>query len=85
MSIELLILIDQMHEQEQENAKVKGIGGVIGLTENPIALCCWMICGPELARCISQFEIQILSESTNPQKFLHHEEGASAKYEHANQ
>ena len=28
--------IDQMHEQE--NAKVKGIGGVIGLTEDPIVL-----------------------------------------------
>lgn len=47
------IPIDQMHEQE--NAKVKGIGGVIDLTENPIALRRWMICGPELARCISQY------------------------------
>lgn len=48
------IPIDQAHEQE--NAKVKGKGGVIGLTENPVALRRWMICGPELARCISEFE-----------------------------
>ena len=71
------IPIDQMHEQE--NAKVKGIGGVIGLTENPITLRRWMICGPELPRCISQFENQILSESTDPQKFLHHEEGLAVQ------
>ena len=42
------IPIDQMHEQE--NAKVKGKGEVIGLTENPTTLRRWMICGPELAR-----------------------------------
>ncbi len=42
------IPIDQAHEQE--NAKVKGKGGVIGLTESPAALRRWMICGPELAR-----------------------------------
>ena len=49
------IPIDQIHEQE--NAKVKGKGGVIGLTENPTALRHWMICGPELARCISEFDV----------------------------
>ena len=37
----LSIPIDQIHEQE--NAKVKGKGGVIGLTENPTALRRWMI------------------------------------------
>ncbi len=30
------IPLDQAHEQE--NAKVKGKGGVVGLTENPVAL-----------------------------------------------
>ena len=71
------IPIDQMHEQE--NAKVKGIGGVIGLTKNPIALRHWMMCGTELARCISQFENQMLSVSTDPQKCLYHEEGLAVQ------
>ena len=34
---------------------------------------------PELARCISQFEYHILSESTDPQKFFHHEEGLAVQ------
>ena len=42
--------IDQAHEQN--NATVKGDGGAIGLTENPTALCCWMVSGPEMARLI---------------------------------
>ena len=49
--------LDQSHEQE--NAKVKGKGGVIGLTENPIALQRWLICGPELANCVSEFETSV--------------------------
>ncbi len=43
-----------MHEQE--NAKVKGDGGAVGLTENPAALRRWMIAGPEIARVINEFE-----------------------------
>ena len=39
------IPLDQAHEQE--NAKVKERGGVVGLTENPTALKRWMIVGPE--------------------------------------
>ena len=35
------IPIDQAHEPE--NAKVKGNGGVVGLTENPAALCRWLL------------------------------------------
>ena len=42
------ILIDQAHEQQ--NSVVKGKGGVIGLTENPVSLQRWLLCGPELAR-----------------------------------
>ena len=48
------IPIDQAHEQE--NASVKGSGGFIGLTENPIALKRWMLSGPELTRLQNQFE-----------------------------
>ena len=42
------------------NAVVKGKGGVIGLTENPVTLQRWLLCGPELARCI--FEILSMKE-----------------------
>ena len=48
------IPIDQAHEQN--NACVKGDGGVVGLTDDPSALRRWMIAGPEVARVISEFE-----------------------------
>lgn len=49
------IAIDQAHEQN--NACVKGDGGAVGLTENPAALRCWMVSGPEMARVIGEFKI----------------------------
>ena len=49
---------------------------MIGLTENPVALRCWMVCGPELARCISEFENE--SEG-NESQVRHHEEGFTAQ------
>jgi len=55
---------------------VKGKGGVIGLTENPLALRRWMICDPELARCISEFENE--SEENNA-LLWHHEKGFAAQ------
>ena len=48
------IPVDQAHEQQ--NAYVKGTGGCIGLTENPVAFRRWMLSGPELARLLNQFE-----------------------------
>ena len=48
------IALDQMHEQE--NAKVKGDGGAIGLTEDQAALQRWMIAGPEIARLTQEFK-----------------------------
>ena len=68
--------LDQSHEQE--NAKVKGKGGVIGLTENPTALERWLICGPEIAKCLSEFESQTTRHETSA-IHLHHEEGFAAQ------
>ena len=68
--------LDQSHEQE--NAKVKGKGGVIGLTENPTALEQWLICGPEIAKCLSEFESQTTRHETSA-IHLHHEEGFAAQ------
>lgn len=67
------IPIDQVHEQE--NAKVKGKGGVIGLTENPDAFQRWMIAGPEQARLLAEFEEDYLPDEDPEINYKHHEEG----------
>ena len=46
--------LDQAHEQV--NARVKGDGGAVGLTENPGALRRWMVAGPEISRIVEEFE-----------------------------
>ena len=51
------IAIDQAHEQN--NACIKGDGGAVGLTDNPNALQRWMVSGPEVARCIDEFQKNI--------------------------
>ena len=43
------------HNHEQLNAKVKGAGGAIGLTQNESALQRWVVCGPETSRLIDEF------------------------------
>ena len=48
------MLIDQAHEQN--NGILKGSGGIIGITEDPEALRCWMVAGPEVARCLENFK-----------------------------
>ena len=49
-----VIAIDQAHKQNK--ACVKGDGWVVGLAENPAALCRWMVSGPEMACVIGEFE-----------------------------
>ena len=63
------IPIDQAHEQE--NAKVKGNGGIIGLTESPSALKQWPISGPEKYRILTECEQTLFDE------VMHHEEGST--------
>ncbi|MES9884863.1 MAG: hypothetical protein ABW185_28795, partial [Sedimenticola sp.] len=70
------IPIDQVHEQE--NAKVKGNGGAIGLTEDQTALRRWLICGPEIANVIKDFDTQYIHEE-DPDICLHHSEGHSSQ------
>ena len=62
------IAIDHAHEQ---NTAVKGEGGAVGLTENPSALRRWMVCSPEMARIIGEFES---SMDTNQKANLWHHE-----------
>jgi len=63
------ISVDQAHEQL--NALIKGTGGAIGLTENEAALCRWITAGPEVVRCLLEFEGQFVS---NVSDFKHHEQ-----------
>ena len=67
------VAVDQAHEQN--NAKVKGDGGAIGLTENPTALHRWMVAGPEMVRLLEEFESSKKSASYN----LHHEQTKHAQ------
>ena len=73
------IPFDQAHEQE--NCNVKGSGGCIGLTENPVAFRRWILSGPELSGLQKQFEREFFSDDDpdNPQNFLNHEEGLSTQ------
>lgn len=71
------IPIDQTHEQE--NAKVKGKGGAVGLTENPTALSRWLIAGTEQARLMTEFEREFLHEEDPQIEYEHHEEGLSSQ------
>ena len=62
--------MDQSHEQL--NKSIKGEGGAVGLTEDPVALRRWMIAGPELSRVVSEFEDTLCDASTSSSK--HHEQ-----------
>ena len=63
------IAIDQAHDQN--NASVKGYGGAVSLTENPAALCCSIVCGPEIARLLQEFERAIEKSESIDRR--HHE------------
>ena len=68
--------IDQVHEQE--NCKVKGDGGAVGLTQNPHAFNRWMLAGPEQARLIHDFEESFIPSNADFD-FRHHEEGEASQ------
>lgn len=66
----LSIPIDQAHEQN--NKLVKEDGGAIGLTENTAELTRWMICGPEIARIVNEFQENIPNQIGSNATYLHH-------------
>ena len=68
------IPFDQAHEQE--NKIVKSSGGVVGITNNPAALRRWMLSGPELARCVNEFQDEYFNEDGEHQN-THHEQAHS--------
>ena len=58
---------------------MKGNGGVVGLTENQVALKRWIIAGPEKARLITEFERTYLPDVEPDSNDKHHEEGISTQ------
>ena len=73
------IPFDQAHEQE--NNIVKGSGGAVGLTENPVAFRRWMLSGPEMAILLKQFEEEYLTDYDveNTETSHHHEHGMASQ------
>ena len=73
------IPFDQAHEQE--NKIVKGLGGAVGLTENPVAFKRWMLSGQEVARLVTQFQKKNFPDDDPeiPKNFKHHEQGISTQ------
>lgn len=65
--------IDQAHEQE--NAIIKGEGGVVGVTEDPSALRRWMVAGPEVSRLTEEYEA--LSSNKDVTENMKHREQTS--------
>ena len=66
------------HNHEQINAKIKGVGGAIGLTENDASLAKRLIAGPEVSRMVEEFEeTDRLPESSKVRE--HYDSNASAQ------
>ena len=80
------IPIDQAHEQN--NKCVKGDGGAIGLTENPMQLLRWMISGPEETRVIGEFETSlelVKRQQGEGPDYRHHQQVKSVQVTFRNQ
>ena len=61
------------------NEKIKGDGGVIGLTDNPAALQRWITAGPEVARIIDEFETLFQTSKSK----VHHHQGFATQCQFA--
>ena len=61
---------------EQNNAMVKGDGGVVDLTENPNALRRWMLSGLKMAHLIEEFRDHTLSYASRASQHHHKAEKA---------
>ena len=64
--------LDQRHEQH--NKDIKGDVGVLGLTEDQDKLQRWMVCGPEVARAVAEFESSSVLQKEETTTFRHHEQ-----------
>ena len=62
----------QFHStQHMSNTMYQGWwGGAVGLMDNPSALGCWMVAGPEVVRLIKEFEANV---HPNSREIRHHD------------
>lgn len=65
------------HSHEQENCKIKGLGGAVSLLDDPNALQRWMVAGFEVARLLASFEDEHLKNYQTEPDFRHHSESKS--------
>ena len=63
--------LDQRHEQN--NKDVKGDGGVLDLTEDEEKLQHWMVCRPEVARAVAEFELLSILRKEERTDYRYHE------------
>ena len=69
------IAIDQSHVQL--NKKLKGTGGIIGLTQDPVSLMNWSVSGPEVSKLIEDFQVASEADEIDGGcDFFHHDETA---------
>ena len=64
-----MIALDQNHEQESRSNQRRR--GAVGLAENLVALRCWMVAGPEVARVVKE---KTYTEISIKNKNIHHEQ-----------
>ena len=64
--------LDQRHEQH--NKDVKGYGGVLGLTKDEEKVQHWMVCGPEVAHVVVEFELLSILRKEETTDYRHHEQ-----------
>ncbi|KAE8742548.1 hypothetical protein FOCC_FOCC011900 [Frankliniella occidentalis] len=69
--------LDQAHEQL--NARIKGDGGMIGITESQSSLIKWLLAAPELALLVHEFEHNHLHMYDKDDPASHHDESATAR------
>ena len=78
------LAIDQGHEQN--NAVMKGDGGIIGLTQDTGSLLRWALAGPEIVRVISEFEATFVrNASRSMPPTCHHDQNKATQQRFANQ
>ena len=67
------------HAHEQANKRVKGVGGIIGLTENAAMMERWIVTGPEISRVVEEFTCENDADDDDDEDRPHHEEGFASQ------
>ena len=74
------LALDQIHEQL--NKTVKGVGGVVGITEDESSLKRWMVTGPKVSSMLTDFQSKLNEKKHSTTR--HHEQIPSIQMSFAN-